>query len=292
MKTILWAVSVWLSGIILCVQSAGQDKGAGKSVADVAGGLDLSVILKTWRVKGVMFCPKPCLWVENAYPSGIFEVTRQPFQSSLVGGNLFGVSGVTSSSHTDSSDGSASTLQFADSRVYTFIPPIELDLVIAKPQGPMFDLNYVSELDAFAYRTGFIDYVRHPKESGVLCDLNPSHPACAGRWGNFYPRIGSVIRDGEVLASYLTALRAGRAASDPWGRVVIRSYPFEPRVGHYLQMVDPVRRAAVPIGGDLAELERGAGARDGHYVFVHYGIFEACGKCLPARLVEARPVRQ
>jgi hypothetical protein len=288
MKSIVWVTSVWLSGIVLCLQSAGQDKG----IADVAGGLDLSVILKTWRVKGVMFCPKPCLWVENAYPSGIFEVTRQPFRSSLLGGNLFGIGGVASSSHTDSSDGSGSTLQFADSRVFSFIPPIDLDLVIAKPKGPLFDLNYVSELDAFAYRTGFVDRLRFAKEAATLCDLNPSHPACAGRWGNFYPRIGWLTRDSEVMASYLTALRAGRATNDPWGRIVLKPYPFEPRVGHYIQMTSPVRRSAVPIGyPDTASLEQGAGSRDGHYLFVHYPIFEACGKCLPARLVEARPVK-
>jgi hypothetical protein len=288
MKRAIWVIAVWLGGISLCLRAGGQDKG----VADIAGSLDLSAILKTWKVKGVLYCPEPCLWVENAYPSGIFEITRQPFRSSLVGGNLFGISGVATSSHTDSSDGSGSTFQFADSRVYTFIPPIDLDLVIAKPKGPLFDLNYVSELDAFAYRTGFVDQLRYAKQSATLCELQPSHPSCAGKWGNFYPRIGWLTRDSEVMSSFLTALRAGRAANDPWGRIVLKPYPFEPRVGHYIQMASPVRRQAVPIGWpDIPDLERGAGARDGRYLFVHYGIFEACGKCLPARLVEARSVR-
>jgi len=50
--------------------------------------LDVACMLKTWRIKGVLYCPwqgnmKPCLWVENAYPCGLLEVVRQPFRSHL-----------------------------------------------------------------------------------------------------------------------------------------------------------------------------------------------------------------
>ena len=50
--------------------------------------LDVTCILRTWRIKGGMVCPwrfhmKPCLWVENAYPCGLLEVVRQPMKSHL-----------------------------------------------------------------------------------------------------------------------------------------------------------------------------------------------------------------
>ena len=46
------------------------------------------LILRTWRSKGVLACThgfdiRVCLWVENAYPSGIIEVIRQPYKSQL-----------------------------------------------------------------------------------------------------------------------------------------------------------------------------------------------------------------
>jgi hypothetical protein len=235
--------------------------------------------------------------VENAYPAGIFEAARQPFRTGL--GDLSGLdkalassSKADSSSHTDSSDGSGSTLQFSESHVYSFVPPVPLDLVIAKPASEAFAINYLSELDAFAYRTGLTDLFTHARESSVLCDLKPHDPACVGRWGNIFPRTGFVVRDSEVITSYLVAVRGGRTASSPWCRVVLKPYPFEPRVGHYIQMVSPSGKAPIAIGGgEVFAAENKSGSKDGYYAFIHYGIFEACGKCLPARLLEPRPVQ-
>lgn len=298
MNSWIWAGALWTAALFGLVHSQGQDQSQGKTgLAEISGSLDASVIARTWRVKGVMFCPKPCLWVENAYPVGIFEVTRQPFRFDVA--PLPGLSKALadkvkefSSNHSNPQDHSGSSLEFADSRVYTFIPPLEPGFVIAKPKGPVFSVNYISELDALGYRHEFIDNLRFSTETAANCEKNPAHPACAGRWGNFYPRTGFVTRDSEVLSSFLIALRSARAASDPWGRVVLSRYPFEPRVGHYMQLVSPVKRPAVPIGNSkLEDLERGAGAKDGHYTSVHYGIFEACNPCLPPRLVGPRPVK-
>jgi hypothetical protein len=98
-----------------------------------------------------------------------------------------------------------------------------------------------------------------------------------------------VVRDSEPVAAFVQALRAGRAASRPLGRVVLSPYPFEPRTGHWIQMLAPARRPPVRIGdADVASLERGAGARDGRYLFAHFGLFERCQGCLPGRLLPER----
>src|SRR5207244_11754366 len=46
----------------------------------------ITCILRSWRILGVVVCvlgvtPYTCLYVENAYPSGLFEVERQPLRS-------------------------------------------------------------------------------------------------------------------------------------------------------------------------------------------------------------------
>jgi hypothetical protein len=97
-------------------------------------------------------------------------------------------------------------------------------------------INYVSEIDAHGWRTGLLD------------SLFKSNEECAGKWGCYYPRRGFVEQPSEVLAAHLQALRGGRVASQPFGRVVISPYDYEPRTGHFLQMVSPVVRSCVSIG--------------------------------------------
>jgi hypothetical protein len=151
-------------------------------------------------------------------------------------------------------------------------------------------LSYVSELDRLAWRSAIPDLLMHPGPSATLCDAPPRpRRICAGPWGNYYPRHGFVVRDSEVMAAYLQALRAGRAASAPIGRVVLQPYPYEPRTGHWIQMVGPGARPAIQIGRpDIAAIERNATARDGRYSFVHWGLFERCAGCLPGRLLPER----
>jgi hypothetical protein len=99
-----------------------------------------------------------------------------------------------------------------------------------------------------------------------------------------------VENQSEVIAAHLQALRGGRVASLPFGRVVLFPYEFEPRTGHYLQMLAPKVRSAVPIGSpDLEALEKGNVSPYGAYLFAQWGLFDECRRCLPARLLPPRP---
>ncbi len=281
------AVSV-IGLLFIAIQGASQDKAT--SMAAVMGQVDWSVIFRSFRIKGMMFCPKPCVLVENAFPVGLLEVSRREFRTDVAELKpLMEPFAKKPSSHSDSRDKTESTLQYAEAHAYEFVPPVDLGF-IAKPAGAPLALSYLSEADRWAWRQPMLDWLLHPVESFTLCDgaAGPIH-ACAGSWGNYYPRHGFVTRDSEVMAAYLQALRAARIAGDPALHAVLKSYPFQPRTGHYVQMVSPVRKSAVKIGDpNIAQIETGAGARDGQYQFVHFGIFEACRGCLPTRLVEAR----
>jgi hypothetical protein len=253
--------------------------------------VDVSAILRSWRLKGIMVCghrPYKCWLVENAWPCGILEVVRKPYASHFSVPLPVMPGTITSSG---GSDRGQTNLEFGDARVYTFIPrlPEASELPVARPRGPYFAVNYVSELDPWGWRTGLIDRVRYPLASMVRCDRAPAPGVCAGTWGSYYPRQGFIVHQSEVMASLVQALRAGRAASDPAGRFVLSPYPFEPRTGHFIQMVRPVTQPAIRIG-QPGPVDRGAGSLHGAYLFVHLGIFEECTRCLPPRLVEVREV--
>lgn len=267
--------------------------------------VDVSCILKTWRLKGAMVCVTPsggirgCLWVENAWPCGILEVVRQPYRThyaelkgalaALKPVSLFGGS----SSHGPmSADGTA--LQFAEARVYTFVPDYGLgqsEIPLAIPSGDPFSLNYLSELDGFGWRSPLVDTLTSP-EARIARLKSCSFPdprLCAGTWGGYYPRIGFLNHESQVIAAYVEALRAGRAASVPLGRMVVQPYAFEPRTGHYIQMLEPVYRTCVSIGSPwTALIEKGAGSKYGAYLFLHFGVFEVCRGCMPVRLTSER----
>lgn len=245
--------------------------------ASIIPRLDVTCILRTWRIKGAMSCPwrfhmKPCLWVENAYPCGLLEVVRQPMKSHLPEFPELHISGITSG-HNENA------LQFAETRVFTFVPPIvqPMEIPIAAP-SPKYSINYISELDQVGWRTGLLD---------LLFSFNPE---CAGNWGAYYPRRGFIEQQSEILAAHLQALRAGRVASLPLGRIVISPYEYEPRTGHYLQLISPVTRTAVSIGNPLlAQLEDGNQSKFGAYLFVQWGYFDECKHCLDPRFLEPRP---
>ena len=249
---------------------------------------DLSAIFRSWRIRGVLSCPhkgrtRHCLWVENAFPCGIIEVVRRP-GASLVAEAQAAVRGVrTTAGHTEGG------LSFADARVHTIVPfpPDFIGIPIAKPWPSGFRVNYVSELDAVGWRIDWWDRTLRPSLAAIGCEAQPLQPGCAGTWGAFYPRTGFLQQPSEPKAAYLQAVRAGRVASDPAGRVVLSPYLFEPRTGHYLQMIRPVLRPAIAIGSP-GEVDAGAGSATGSYLFLHFGIFEECHRCLPPRLVGPR----
>lgn len=275
------------------------------SIAGTLAQVDVSCILRSWRIKGAMACVSPsggvrtCLWVENAWPSGILEVVRQPYKTHYA--ELKGVfAGLTSvpalgdsSSHAPTS-GDGTAKQFAEARVYTFVPDYGLsqgDVPLAIPSGDAFSVSYLSELDGFAWRSPIVDSLTSPQallSRLKSCSL-PDPRLCAGTWGGYYPRIGFLNHESQVMAAYVQALRAGRAASMPLGRVALGRYPFEPRTGHYIQMLAPSYRTCTAIGSPLiAPLEKAAGSKHGAYLFLHYGVFEVCRGCLPVRLTSER----
>lgn len=282
-------------------QSAGLE-----SVATLLVKTDISCILRTWRLKGILGCvrdgvPRVCLWIENAYPCGIVEVVRRAGRTqileavpALAGFEALPLFGYTSSHTADSGSGTA--LQFAEARIFTFIPPFVDDFIgipIAKPRGPLFEFDYASELDGFGWRTGLSDLLTDPatilKSTLPSCAALPDPIRCAGAWGSWSPRIGFVSHPSEVVGSALLGLRAGRVAERPLGRVVLSRYSFEPRTGHYLQLIQPRLRSCVPIGTPfIRPLEAGALSLSGSYLFIHFGIFEECKGCVPTRLAGPR----
>ncbi len=267
--------------------------------------IDVTCILRSWRIKGAMVCLTPsggiraCLWVENAWPSGLVEVVRQPWKThfaemkgalqSLKGAPTYGVS----STHGPmAGDGTAN--QFAEARVYTYVPDYGLsqsEIPLAVPSSSPFTPNYVSELDGFGWRNPLVDSFTSPE--AMLARLKscsiPDPRLCAGTWGGYYPRIGFINHESEVVAAYVQALRAGRAAAMPLGRIVLQPYAFEPRTGHYIQMLEPSYRSCVAIGFPFTKaIEVGAGSKFGSYLFIHFGVFEVCKGCLPTRLTQER----
>jgi hypothetical protein len=314
----LKAASVTLVGILALVSVARESPGQARSVGELPyegkdslvstlGRMDVMLILRSWRAKGVLACTHGfdvhvCLWVENAYPCGIFEVLRQPYKTQLaemkaVIGALqpLTLTGFGSSSHSPvAGDGTAN--HFGESRVYTFVPDLGLynsDVPIAVPSSTQFQPDYVSELDSFGWRSPMVDQFTCPESilaSLKSCGMAPDPVTCAGTWGSYFPRIGFINHPSQAIAAAMQALRAGRAASRPLGRVVLSTYDYEPRTGHYIQMIEPVSKLGTSIGSPFPEaLDVGAGSTFGNYLFVHFGIFEYCAECLPVRLVEERP---
>lgn len=268
---------------------------------------DVSCILRTWKALGVLVCSHgydvhACLWVENAYPCGIMEVIRQPYKTQLAEmksmiERLAPLSLTTfgSSSHSPMAGDGTST-QFGDARVYTYVPDLGLansDVPIAIPSYTRFEANYVTEMDSFGWRSPMVDQFTCPEMTSAQlksCGLFPDPVTCMGTWASWFPRIGFVMHPSQALGATVQALRAGRAASRPMGRVVMSAYEYEPRTGHYIQMIEPVPKLAISIGTPFpALMDLGAGSTWGNYLFVHFGIFQYCAECLPVRLVEARP---
>ncbi|HLY75886.1 MAG TPA: TraU family protein, partial [Planctomycetota bacterium] len=167
------------------------------------------------------------------------------------------------------------------------------DIPIAIPSTMKFQPDYVTEVDSLGWRSPLVDLFTCP-EAWVAtvksCGMVPDPVTCAGTWGSYFPRIGFINHPSQALAAAMQALRAGRAASRPLGRAVLSPYDYEPRTGHYIQMIEPLPKLGMSIGSPFPELmDVGAGSTWGNYLFVHFGIFEYCAECLPVRLVEARP---
>lgn len=276
------------------------------SIAGTYGLVDVSCILSSWRILGALACPTPsggvrvCLLVENAYPTGIMEVVRQQYRSHYA--ELAGVLkaldplkvfGRSASVTARAAAGDA--LQFAEARVYGFVPDLGLGnsgIPLAIPRGSFFQVNYISELDGWGWRIPALEAMVAPQSIVARlksCDRLPDLKNCAGCWGSYWPRAGAVEHPSQVTGAHLQALRAGRAAAKPLGRVIMSPYSYEPRTGHYLQMLSPQYRSCLPIGSRrIALWEKGAGSSFGAYAFLHFGVFLECEGCLPVILAPER----
>ncbi len=268
--------------------------------------VDVSCILSSWKILGALACPTPsggirvCLLVENAYPTGIIEVVRQQYRThySELEGVLKGLEPVKlfgKSASATASPGGGDALQFGEARVYTFIPDLGLSnsqIPIAVPSGSSFQVNYLSELDSWGWRIPALEAFLAPQSIVARlksCDRLADQKNCAGCWGSYWPRAGAVEHLSQVTGAHLQALRAGRAASSPMGRVVVSTYSYEPRTGHYLQMLKPQYRTCLPIGSRRITIwEKEAGSKYGAYAFLHFGVFMECEGCLPVTLASER----
>ena len=270
-----------------------------ESTASILAKIDVSCILIHWKIIGAMVCTRGvdinfCLINQNPNPVGILEAVRRGGSTHLVETAaylkplmelpLYG----RSSSHT-ADQGSGTGLQFAEGRAISYVPDLAVgDYLIAKPYGTNVPTpSYISEVDGFGWRTPAVDFLIRPDRLArkrLACSAVPRPFDCAGVWAPWYPRTGFTVHPSEVIASYATALRAAKVASDPLGRIG-GGYRFDPRTGHFIQMIRPQLRACVAIGSPFVRLiEAGALSREGAYLFVHFAVFFECEGCLPPLL--------
>ena len=123
---ILAAFAVIVGGALCAAQDIPRMEYEGSSdQVTLQGQLDWAAVLRTWRIKGVLVCTigtevKACLWVENAYPCGVFEVVRQPFRTHLKEGEI--VMGLLKDLGLDIQARHGEAMQFADVRAWSWVP--------------------------------------------------------------------------------------------------------------------------------------------------------------------------
>lgn len=286
-----------LVGVIQAYPSSSIDN-------DILGdAIDYRGILATYRIIGTSQCYiggtlVKCIKIENAFPCGVFEVVRRRFATRLEDmketmSDYAREFTKIYSSHTPASL-PGSNLQFADVHVYTFVPMSELPVILSSPLPTQLTLNFLSELAGTYWKDGRNDSLMLGLR-GILgwsdCESvtkkKSSVSGCAGSWGSYYPRIGYFSHSNQVRSAFVQALRAGRAAND--GMLYPTSgYPFEPRTGHYIQLISPQRTGILTIG--YSNIDKIMTSNDGYYLLMHYGIFRSCPPC---KLIgELQPARR
>lgn len=268
--------------------------------SSVYGRIDVSCILRNWSIIGAMVCSHGvdvnfCFIYQNPYPVGIVESVRRSGTSYLsdASGYLKSVSKMPlfgKSSSGTTSQGGGLAMQFGESHAFSYVPDMGLsDYTIAKPStSNVMSPTYFSELDGYFWRTPGADLMEAPQAAiarTVSCAQAPRPTDCAGTWGPWSPRTGFLTHPSEVMGSHLIALRGARVASSPGTRSCIGNYPYEPRTGHFIQMIRPVNKLCSAIGSPFVRMiEAGEGQVEGAYLFVHFGVFIECRGCFPAIL--------
>lgn len=264
--------------------------------------LDIECIFRNEMILGAMVCThgfdvRVCLIYQNPYPVGIVESVRRPgtsflweakpFLTLLKGLSLSGES----SSHT-SEEGSGTGLQFSESHAYESVPDLPVDDFMAKPSGSLFVPRYFSEADGFFWRSPEAATAIDPSSlvAGlVACSKIPRLSDCAGVWGPWYPETGFLVHPSEVMSGHVLALRGARVSSHSAIRIS-NHYQWEPRTGHFVQMIRPVWKTCVSIGTPLVKYaEFGSGSTEGAYLFIHFAVFIECNGCLPTILQAPLP---
>jgi hypothetical protein len=269
--------------------------------------VDVGCIFRNWMIVGAMVCTRGfdvnfCLIYQNPYPVGAVESVRRAGSSHLQEGTAYLKAltavpwfGKTSSHSTD--QGSGTGLQFSEAHAYSWVPDFRIgDYMIAKPNSTTtLTTAYLSEIDGFFWRTPGAEFLENPTGAltkTVSCAQVPRPTDCAGFWGPWHPQTGFHVQPSEVKAGAVAALRAGRIGAKPGTRITIGSYPYEPRTGHFLQMVRPTWKPCTSIGQmspwGVNPLDAGGTSPEGAYLFIHYGIFIECEGCFPAILLGPR----
>lgn len=243
--------------------------------------LDYDGMLASYRIVGARKCKigrgtVTCPIIENIFPVGILRVTR-------------GRDGATplAESHTPYA-GYGSNLHYTDVHVYSFVPQNPFKMAFTSPwPEPILPVLFTESAGRHWKDAGFKNSSISKKHL-ILCEKEWKENLnyCAGRWGSYYPITGYFNHHNPTVEAVIQALRAARGAHESIPGANSK-YRYTPRTGHYIQMLKPTRTKVMKIGID--DIEKIRPAKDGDYLFVHYGIFRSCPPCsFKAELQPAR----
>jgi hypothetical protein len=289
-----------LFGCLFSIALIASNLNTGKSMSEIIAVPQIpACIIKTYKIKGVCFCtidgiPRIGIIKENAFPTAIVEVVKQPFSSILTESisvlTYFNMSGVKISDSSGVGEkAKGEGLEFAEVHSFYFPSPgLEDFQWLCIPKTKPFMPIYFTEIDYYGWREGLTDKLFYPQKilaSATLCNGAGSNlHYCAWAWGGWYPRTGFLIHPSEPIAMQLIGLRNLFAASQPLGRPVINPYNFPPRTGHYIMPVYPDVRPCYNIGTISPVAENNLVSEDGRYLFIHFPVFECCQPCWGSRL--------
>lgn len=175
--------------------------------------------------------------------------------------------------------GDTSSLSMNEAHVFSFpLTDFFSTLVLAPCEG-MPDLagpiGYMSELDAWEWRTGENEQKTCPAQNGVW----PLPGTWLGSWGPIYPRTGWSVGTTPPVASALSAYRAVDISSikPSWPRFSLSKVLFVPDLfWDRMQMVYPSAGPCIRLGEDARLWERNKGSVDGKYVWIYWRKKECC----------------
>jgi len=229
--------------------------------------LDLEqCLLKSYRCVP-LGCKKipPLDLICHNFPAGFVETPTAPFTTVVpfIGTLL---SAIGSSSGTIGAGGSSSSggedvhLKYFEAHVFnmptrTFIKFRYPFLKLCYYGSTPWEINYLSEADAFGWRTGLPDFISIQFLLGAIAQISQVctimsigqnigdaigetipiggelfGDICMGTWGVTYPRTGFSNAESEPVGSAVSAYRASRVVARPFLRVVFVPKLFDPNL--------------------------------------------------------------